>query len=362
MAKKTRNKSKQARAAAKKERSRKNLECLNRQIAERDDLRNMPRDQAVVTIAREAQIRTLRDYNRKLRSNGIAMEEALLDSLNVIDMRGCELLSQLRNPETGPEARKLLETDNIELEFYRYVPCFTEGILRTDVLGDLEVYFKIKSLDVKNKSTDLLIQAYQYQDGAGRLLLRSEEIGILFDAKSDDIVIREDDVFDRYAICRMLPVNDMDWSEVDRSIWKSGLKIFKNPERQESKLYTEFVGSISVANYIMELARDPRSDQTTDGDAGHVRKEKHKAKTGTHGTPGQVTHVYDGLKIIYKARQYNVSKNGRNYVTPVWTVKGHVRKYKSGKVVYVPPAVKHRKSLLEKQPDADAPKSVIKIE
>lgn len=343
---------------------RKNEEWLDRSIARDETLKNMPRANAAVEVYKAAQIRTLREYQDELRRKGLAITKEYADGLNVIDMRGCWLLQKTFDPETGPGIMRDVVPDDIRLAFYRCVPCFTEGILLLDIMNGFDIYFKIKKLDTENLTLSLHIQTYQPDDDAGYLLARTEDIILYGNPEDGQCYVEETKIQDRHDTCTLLSVSRMGWHDTEKAIWKEFVKSLENPERKDSTVYSWVLNAMAVANYVMEQAEtapDGLDAEAQDRPGGKPKKPAGAGPVRVRRTaPDQVVHEYDGLKIIYKAGRVTRRSGGRNYVTPVWTVKGHVRKYKSGKICYVRPTVRHRKSLTDSS-DKKAPKSVVKI-
>lgn len=357
-------KAKPSKANALRKRKNDGLLLTIKEIQASPGLSKIPLEDAMQIVFETTLARIMPQYYNRLVDAGLAVPETAFDNLDTIDMTGNGMLRSLSDPDTGPDTEKTVLAGPPDMAFYRHVPCFMEGILltgRTDMpneLGTTNVYFRIKNLDPAAKTMTITIQGYVIIGNADDrpMLIRSETVELC--QKDGAYYVKELEILTKKRIRKLVPAGDMKWSEYERDTWR----VFENKiadERPGERLYKKFFPAVAVSNYIMDQAREAQPNKSRPSKTRTSPAAKHSNKNTT--PPDQVVREYDGLRLIYKARHVQGTKNGRNYITPVWTVKGHIRRYKSGKISYIPPTVMHRKSLLKDGEWSVPAKSVAKI-
>lgn len=365
MAKKKKTKS--AKTNALREKKNKSIVLLLKEIQANPALSKIPLDKAMQIVFETTISRIIPQYYDKLVDAGLAIPETAFENLDTIKMSGNKLLQSLSDPTTGTDTEKTILAGPPDMAFYRHIPCFIEGILLTDGMdapnklnefNTADVYFKIKNLDPTAKTMTIMIQGYVHIRNANDrpMLIRSEEVELC--QKGDSYYVKELEILTKKRIRKLVPAETMGWSEYENDAWRAFDKTIGG-NRPNEKLYKKFFPAVAVSNYVMDQARDAQPDKKRPSGTkpGPAAKPANKNRT----PPDQVVREYDGLRLIYKARHVQGTRNGRNYVTPVWTVKGHIRRYKSGKISYIPPTVMHRKSLLKDGEWSIPAKSVAKI-
>lgn len=365
MAKKKKTKS--AKTNALREKKNKSIVLLLKEIQANPALGKVPLDKAMQIVFEAAISRIMPQYYDRLVDAGLAIPETAFENLDTIKMSGNKLLQSLSDPTTGTDTEKTILAGPPDIAFYRHIPCFIEGILLTggvsapnklNEFNTADIYFKIKNLDPTAKTMTIMIQGYVHIRNANDrpMLIRSEEVELC--QKGDSYYVKELEILTKKRIRKLVPAETMGWSEYENDAWRTFDKTIGG-NRPDERLYKLFFPAIAVSNYIMDQAQEAATDRNRPAKTKTGTGKKPAGKTKT--PPNQVVHEYDGLRLIYKARHVQGTKNGRNYVTPVWTVKGHIRRYKSGKISYIPPTVMHRKSLLKDGEWSIPAKSVAKI-
>lgn len=369
MAKKKKAKPSKANAMREKKREKKTkgMMLMIKEIQANPALSKIPLKNAMQIVFETAMSRITPQYYSKLVDAGLAIPETAFENLDTIRIFDNRLLQSLSDPNTGPETEKTILAGPPDITFYRHIPCFIEGILLTDNGKDpdelnefntADIYFKIKNLDPAAKTMTIVIQGYARIRNANnhRTLIRSEEIELC--QKDDSYYVKELEILTKKQIRKLIPVETMAWSEYEKNVWGTFDETLRG-EHPNERLYKLFFPAIAVSNYIMDQAREAQPNKSRPSKTRTSPAAKHSNKNTT--PPDQVVREYDGLRLIYKARHVQGTKNGRNYITPVWTVKGHIRRYKSGKISYIPPTVMHRKSLLKDGEWSVPARSVAKI-
>lgn len=346
-------------AAAKRVKSRNNLPQYTAEI-----------NREIQKIIWENQSKSMAQYHQQLVNGGMALSDEKLQSLNVIDMRGCELIRQFQERDTFEQAMQAIQDANPgEMGFYNKIPCFTEGILLTDTYGeDTKFYFKIIEFDQENKKAKLWIQLYKSNpfDKNQYVINAIETMSMEFDKETQQTYATRLSDYSMRELYTMFDPSPMKWTTLQKALWfdmfeKIPPRLKNNTDQPICKHVMQY---IMAANFIMGQTRESQDELLVNrGENMKSSNTRSKRANKTQNSqPNQIIHTYNGLKIIYK-KQYVQNRSGnRNYVTPVWTTKGHVRKYKSGRIVYIPPTVHHRKALLDKNTSTAAPKSVIRVE
>ncbi len=307
-------------------------------------------------------------YNHALVNRGLAMSEEEIKSKDMIDMTA--LHSRPVNAWDAPgldfdqEMARDYNTfmNDPQAGFYRALPCFDEAVLKLNT-GRF-VYFKVESVDFESESyriylRDYILREALWQPGTcGEATIAREPNKTQFTLQSgtDDALL-----FDQ--IYRQIPLNQFDWTRMERSLWRD--VIIKNAEAVRDMLAGKqtnnlvelgrlFMRYITVMNFFMERYRpklapgQKRKPPAPDMKSNRSNKSNHEPNKNDTGTdaPERLVRTIGMIRVISaSAPRRTTSKSFRYYRVESWTARGHVRKYKSGKTVYIRPTVHHRKAL-----------------
>ena len=203
------------------------------------------------------------------------------------------------------------------------------------------------------------------------------------DSDSYEIKAEEPDCTLFYDIYRQISQKELGWNRVQRTAWTeialANAKSASDKMKQAGtnnviQLACLFLRYITIANFILENNKPkiaPGQKEKQEHNKRISKKSKSMPKESSQAQEQPDNAVLDaipeklirniGLIKIVSTRTPKVfsSKSIRNYKIPSWTSRGHTRKYKSGKIVYVRPAVHHRKAL--KNQNGKIPQSVINL-
>ena len=321
-------------------------------------------------------LKTMQLHANYLVSAGIALSTEYLSKVDLIDITNCSILN-LADTEDGiniveKELEEFLTPK--ELEFYRCLPCLSEAIIKYK--QDLLLYFKMLSVDTENQMARAIIQEYDPSVKDRDDVLPTDEIS-LYD-ETEVSLYRDDSGHVHYhvtskktvaEIYELLPGENEVLTELQQHLLKLSRKRFRTDAIKPDtaairlELYTQMI------NYTIEKSRTTQPEDTNPNDkknppesiAPRTRSKTsdENGKTPEKQPPETVTHVYGGVRVLCKKSRRLRQLGPRNYITPSWTAKGHIRKYKSGKVVYIKPTTRHRKSL--KNLDGKVPQTIVEI-
>lgn len=333
-----------------------------------------------------------RQYNQELVLRKLALSQDELQALDCIDMRaiGAKSADKHTVPELNlPDELSKGLTDYIndtDMGFYRTLPCFSEGALRLNT--DRYIYFKVLHIDLENRKYKVLLRDYANAVSNGEKLWQPGVYGITTvmnepDSDSYEIKAEEPDCTLFYDIYRQISPKELGWNRIQKTAWTeialANAKSASDKMKQAGtnnviQLACLFLRYITIANFILENNKPkiaPGQKEKQEHNKRISKKSKSMPKESSQAQEQPDNAVLDaipeklirniGLIKIVSTRTPKVfsSKSIRNYKIPSWTSRGHTRKYKSGKIVYVRPAVHHRKAL--KNQNGKIPQSVINL-
>lgn len=300
-------------------------------------------------IITTTQKRLLHQYaERLIRQNIYGQTQETITSLNMLDVSEWPLAQENRSQEANDIIEKWGQSFNKRPDTEKFLflcPCFNEGTLRLQ--ENRYIYWKVTRVDLENKQFDIKLHDYLYshntwEPGTSGLLTIKETNGEQIEITADT-----QNSITYSVIYSMLSQKSMGWTDFETQIWKTTMleharqhenfldSLNKHPV---SELGTIFINIISYVN--MALSEN---------------KPKAKPKTKTHKTQFKTTtgtpterklRTINTLKITSdKPPRVPTRKSIVKYTIESWTCRGHTRRLKSGRLIYVKPSVHHRKAL-----------------
>lgn len=289
------------------------------------------------------------------------LDDQRLSALDAIDASG---LTDTAWPnglveEHMPYARSL------DQPVYAFAPCFQRGVMiLPDIPGTIKcfVQFDVSSLDGEAGTLSFRIRNYCHT-------LDQLEPGIGCDAKAR--VIRTDDdlsvsldVTDRVGFPDLyvrIPPRQLGWDRAKVRQWRR--TVLQNAVDQAERfrqagvdphlqLVQRFLSACLAANAGLSASRPTILQEPEPGKAGTARttaRKEPEERPSDKAPPERRVRVSGLVKFSSAMPPKPASKTSREYKTASWTARGHVRRYKNGKQVYIKPVVKHRKALAGKE-------------
>lgn len=234
---------------------------------------------------------------------------------------------------------------------YLLIPCYERGLLRVN--AHRTIYFEQK--DVQTDFVVLYLQDYVFTpDGQITLgvsctarfsVQKGETLRIQCD------ILQQTSFLDMYT--RLSP-RALNWTSDQVTMWES--LALQNAVDQEARMALRDTSSmlslveityknIIFTNYCLSSYRPVMPPSSKKEEA--QRRSPAAAKRNTAKEPPERRIVTVGAIRLRSASKPRPFGGVRQYHLKEWNVRGHIRRYKSGKVVYIKPSARRRRSLME---------------
>ena len=298
-----------------------------------------------------------KDYMDRLRRLPNALSDQDIRSMDFIDAK------DMPRDRPGENIKAYLsELERAGLLAYAVVPCFPDGVLRLD--GNRYILFHVDCVDEGAMRTHVRIALYQCSDEDPGHLFRSTACAVAIRMKGcGDTALDLSYEFQEQGLVlpsdtmMLIPPSELQWTAEWLDLWQScgiqhALDIEEQARIHEEPFHVTFARSFAEAvittNYmlskhrptIVRPAKEPRHEASMDddahGDGGRAAMRP----------PARRERVVGPIRIISERPPKPADRKSiRKYCTAAWSVRGHTRTYKSGKIAYVQPHVNHRRSL-----------------
>lgn len=353
------------------------------------------------------------DYQKYLESIGLSHTKEEFKKLNVIDMREdlktpiedtinvCKLKhgdnSKAYNAKClppsfyiSPEFAKKIEEMQLNQSFFYEIPCFEKGAIRIN--DKCYIAFKIKEMDIDNRSCDIDLWLYEqnYLEGGFALKLKTnisiqdnpiltgiDGIAYGYDAERGYSIGKIKDLIS-------IPYFSKIWSKSDIKLWNevvipayynaenSNREVLKQFEYNFEKIKTspEEFETIQIFQYAIWKVNILLEKETLSRAKKVVKK---RANTATRKEDDSLVIVPSDKRKIRVLGNSGITITSerkprtpdatyvKHYSVSSWTQVGHIRHLKSGKTTYIRPQVKHRHALMDKNIETLAPNKTIKV-
>lgn len=296
------------------------------------------------------------DFIQKLTSLGLNHSLQDVESMDIIDLsflsRGSAPndIIDLNHPEIR-EAMHWFEKLKAPESWFASLPCFKQGAIRMNKARWL--LFQVKELQYET-SLAYKMHLVDYDSSA--------EVGGL-DGVSFDVTLRHTNKFEhditnvqdfstKYSSITPMQLG---WNKEQVQLWE---EVTLQNAVDQKELFKK--NNISPADTILALfsALVITSNYYLSNQKPTIEKEPRITKTGTKSgnrrpycpPDKRIRHIGTVRFISKQIPKPPTEHTVRHWHVEQWTVRGHVRHYKSGKTVYIQPTVKHRKQL-QQQPD-----------
>lgn len=297
-------------------------------------------------------------YNDALQKHAGYPSPSDIRKADCVDMR--ELF--VRN-EQNPDALEATIPEDIFDAYSRYaqsagwfaeIPCLPEGTLR--IADTTYFYFQFKRLDVERQQMELKIIVFI--DNLLQAPIYQAEIHVTLDYSNPDsrvyLIDSKSKMLSR-IYTQLNTVRDCQWNSLDNSVWEKSIATMKAMEqdmRNTLNAHSEkefiqynvstFLEYISFANAMMARYPDPVETDETTG-AKSCQDPDKAVCMGIDEKPRQIVRAFGGKIRIKSAHMVGAPvQSCVSYAVPTWMTRGHIRRYKSGKQVYVRPHMNTR--------------------
>lgn len=295
----------------------------------------------------------MNQYNDALQKRVGYPAPSEIRQADCIDMR--ELFT--RN-EQNPDALEAAIPDDIFDAYTRYVqssgwlaeiPCLPEGTLR--IADTTYFYFQFKRLDVERQQMELKIIVFS--DNLLQAPIYQAEIHVTVDYSNPDsrvyLVDSKSKMLSR-IYTQLNTVQDCQWNSLDNSVWEKSIinmKAMEHNMRNTLNAHDEkefiqynvstFLEYMSFANAMMACHPIP-----VESDGDNKPKSTHDPDKavciGIDEKPRQIVRTFGGKIRVKSAHMVGAPvQSSVSYAVPSWMTRGHIRRYKSGKQVYIRP-------------------------
>ena len=144
-----------------------------------------------------------------------------------------------------------------------------------------------------------------------------------------------------------LDLDDIHWNLMDRTIF---LDICENIDTYETKTYASlFLTNVLVVNAMLYQNTPKRQKSKKESQTNLIKAYLPASETSSTTVTNIVIQSKEDIHDTPVIQHKMTSDEPRivHYQTPSWNVRGHIRRYKSGKTVYIKPTVRKRKHMGE---------------
>lgn len=334
-------------------------------------LKTLPSASAARYVADPSLITTrvpelLRAYNQKLMDDGKMLSFREVKKMDMLDVTG--FLPPLPDDCSGiPNLHPATEEEKAaigRLGWYSYVPCFEKGAMKLNRFR--YIVFEITELDPENQSVKVKLRDYiKPKDGCWQMGVGTTvSVSIAPDAdeyedpdRLEEVkhVIRvENEGSENFEqIYTIYNAEDMHWSRSDYQTWMDIVV-------QNGRIATRQVYAMSGTDQCGQLAQVFTLINSRCNAMLEMNRPSRPVREKKPGMPsGKKTVTYEKgeaperkIRMVGALRVQSASvprtpclETVITYKVAKWTVRGHVRRYKSGKEVYIKPTTRTRKAL-----------------
>lgn len=289
------------------------------------------------------------------------LDEKQISKLDAIDAGG---LTDTMWPH-GLIEEHMPYAQSLDQPVYAFAPCFQRGIMvLPDVPGTIRNFVQFDVLSLNGETGTLSFRIRDYCQAPDRF-----EPGIGCDAEAQVTQTDGDlsislDVTNRLGfpdLYTRIPPRQLGWDRATARQWRK--TVLQNAVDQAERfrradvdpclqLVQRFLSACLAANAGLSASKPVILKEPRQGKAETAKKAAKKAPEGKpsdKAPPERRVRVSGLVKFSSAMPPKPASKTSREYRTASWTARGHVRRYKSGKQVYIKPMVKHRKALAGKE-------------
>lgn len=284
-------------------------------------------------------IQQYRQYADKLIQIGYGFTRRQLKEMNYIDVQEF-FEKKSEHISIKCEYQDLWKAIPQDQYFYYLIPCYNEGVFYIGM--DQYMYWKVKDISMEDHTliVYLMLHTKQVMHTWGPVL--SGMYKYTFDPTDTTIASHALKSMTMQDMFRSIPLEQFSWTSDEKDAWKKFLDtvdlLDKDVTKDEAidQLGKTFLTLSIILNRLLQTQKS------------HTVSNKSTRKTGIQHhmeiseQPERKT-TYIGNVQIRSSQKPRKPCTSITYHVDSWTKRGHIRHYKSGKTVYIPEKVCHRR-------------------
>lgn len=317
------------------------------------------------------------EYNKALTTRGLVADPNKFSTLSTIDAK--HIIKLKHPPLQGNEAESANTHNQIieygdRMKFLGIIPCFDRGVIH--LTHGVSVKWDIAWLNLDNNEMRLKCSAFILGETLGfdynipyTDFSFSVHYNTIGDNISHSVIMKDIDVMPMIQMFTAINPKQMRWNKTDRMAWNrvyvrmaklvDTISAEPAPTASICDLLNDLIFAFLGTNYFLHrnsVSPRPKKNPHEPIIINAFDQEKQDARRVLEVSTNPIDK---NTNIIATHEQSNV----RCYQVATWGVRGHVRHYKDGKVVYIKPHVKHRRSMGELiYTEKPAPQSINVVE
>ena len=323
------------------------------------DLENIRLTDKIKQIADNLMYLLSKDYYAKLQKEHLMLSEEELNALDFVDLSGVLNSKVVAQDIQNTRIVNQIDPEIADWAFTHYpyaaIPCFTKGFYK--VKKDSSIVFEILYFDPDMKYYTARCQTYIYDRGVLSYTMDATfQVRLDKKPEEDDCIVLISSITPA-EINSMVLSGSLGWNADEKTLWKKlAIKAQTRSDADNAQLYETFISYFlnctGIVNYYLSTKRNKtQSDQdanTKQSDQDTmVKKDFSELKT-----PDKIIRTFGPITTRSVNRPKMPTKATIiHYRTNEWTTRGHIRRYKSGKTVYIKPhSNKRKKEMTRKTP------------
>lgn len=299
----------------------------------------------------------LKSYMQKLMDDGKMMKFRDVKKMDILDTM--DLLPPPDNGYGVPSFENATEEEKAAIKrlgWYSCIPCFEKGALKINTFR--YIVFEVLEMDAENQSVKIRLRDYMKPDesfwqmgvGATVTIKASQFIDETGNEHYVHLALEEKQNFE--DLYTMYSAKELGWSKSEYKQWMdiivaNASEVTKEVKQQIDgdqcdQLANTFILIINRCNAMLEMNKPSRPIKKSVSSGNRtVSYEKGKS-------PERKIRMVGTLRVQSKEiPRKPCLESIITYKTAKWTVRGHVRRYKNGKEVYIKPTTRTRKALAD---------------
>lgn len=305
-------------------------------------------------------LRLSKDYYNKMQKDHLMLTKEELDALDFVDLRGMLESKMVKtNTQTTTIVNQISsKIADWSMAHYPYsaIPCFTKGAYKD--VNDHFMVFQILDFDPNMKYYTARCQSYIYSRNVLSYTMDVTFQVVLDKHPDDDHSINIISFIPSADINSMALSGTLGWNNDEKNLWKRfAVKAQVRSEDETVNIYQAFVSCFlnytGITNYYLSRKRDKiASDQDTEKQPSKRQDSVFEKDFSELKTPDKIIRTFGPITTGSANRPKMPTKATIiHYRTNEWTTRGHIRRYKSGKTIYIKPhSNKRKKEMTRKTP------------
>lgn len=261
-------------------------------------------------------------------------------------------------PDTEDMIKNLAETMSMSDMMLYMIPCFETGVLvNPEGQSTQYTHWTVNSVNLEKKLYELTLHVYtKAKDDKGYIWSPSIRIHTIIDFHDPEKIVQSyvhDDCMSLVDMVTAIPYNKLKWSPFDIEVWKNTMVTLTKiqtdiwPKRHSEEFHETIVLQFSQAmTYVNVLLSQNKAKIKHDPKPNHDTEHKVQAIFNPEKQSERKIRTIGPVSINSRSVPHAPTKKSlTKYTIESWNRRGHMRHYKSGKIVYIKPTTPHRHAL-----------------